>query len=209
MGSSELRAQFNCNGQDDLNCNCQGPLSNHQVDICIGGMTYTITLRVCHQVPNPNLISNPCASPTCTNPVDLVSWVHEICLPQQLAFYPNMEVVYNAIICATDLCDNNWVGATIPNCDAGRDACTTQWSQYCHILALPNCFEWDANGLCLSTCSNDCTRFCFVWRRYCMDGANCSTCDRSICSYPGTVGPCIGDCLDVDCNDLQFDACCR
>jgi hypothetical protein len=206
IGSASLSAQ--CTGQDVPDCTCQTQRAR-TLDICIAGMTYTVQIFTCEQVPNPNLISDPCSYPySCAGlRQNRISWVKSICVP---IGFPSVgpEVIYNAIICVTDLCVNDYLGVSgsFPNCDRGTNACTTGFGVYSHTIAFPKCVQW--NGPCLEMCDNDCDQHCYVQRRYCIDNGNCSTCDVSICEDPDAEA-CPGNCIEVDCEDLAFDACCN
>lgn len=211
--SQVAKAQFTCIGQDNLDCTCQETEAVN-IDICIGGTTYTLILDVCQQLPNPNLISNPCGVPLCVRPLNRVTWVKRICFPVGLSA-TSIEALYNGIICATDLCKSQAIlGSTIaiPNCDGITNACTTVNGVYCHLLALPNCVK--RNGNCWEMCDDgDCTQYCFVERRYCKDyQGNCSTCDKSICYYPGAIQHCPNPtpCTQVNCENLEWtENCCE
>jgi hypothetical protein len=211
VGNVRLAAQFNCTGQDALQCDCEQYIT-YNLTVCLAGQNYPISIDVCSQRASPILINNPCTVPTCDRPVHEVTWVHRICLPTNLRYLPNNQVpaLYNAIICATNLCTNNFISANIPVCGPGTACQYTVSAGFCHILALPNCYQWDASGLCMETCDNDCTQYCMVERRYCRDTpTTCTVCNFNICNHPNDQGYCIGDCLDVDCAELSFNACCQ
>ena len=198
-----------CTGQDVPDCTCE-QLTAKNLTICIGGNNYTITIFSCEQVPNPNYISHPCYYPyDCTRfTQDRISWIKQICVPVGFPVV-GVETIYNAIICATDLCANDYLGVSgsFPTCNPATppNACTTT-NRYCHILALPKCVEWD--GLCLKICDEDCDQFCYVERVYCSFTSACYTCPLSICADPDG-DDCPGNCIEVDCDELSFDACCQ
>ncbi len=213
LGTPQLSAQ--CSGQDVPNCNCEA-LTAKDLTICIGGVDYDITVFSCEQMPNPNRIAHPCYFPTvCTQPTqDRISWVKKICVP---VGFPtgSIEALYNAIICETNLCENDYLGVSgsFPSCTTTPpDACAETYP-YCHILALPKCVKWD--GQCLVVCDTDCDQYCYVWRQYCIDnsppphGPACVMCAMAICEDPDAE-TCQGTCLDpVDCDELTFSACCE
>ena len=202
------RVSAQCPGQIPPNCNCQVQTQKN-LTICIGGTDYNIVLYTCEQDATTIPISNPCLfAGSCTQrPQDKISWVKEICFLSGAPAVPVTDI-YNAIICATDLCINDYLGVkpSFPNCDQGTDACGTLLGVYCHTLAFPQCVQ--RSSTCISVCDADCDQYCYVQRRYCMIDDNCEVCDFSICSDPDSE-VCQGSCLEkVDCIDLTFDACC-
>jgi hypothetical protein len=197
-----------CNGQEPPNCSCQAQTQKNMT-ICIAGTNYNIVLYTCEQDANTIPISNPCTYPySCAGQTqNKISWVKEICFPGG-APAASVAAIYNAIICATDLCVNDYLGvrSSFPNCDPGTRACNTVLGVYCHTLAFPQCVQ--RSSTCISVCDADCDQYCYVQRRYCYDGSTCETCDEAICQDPDS-GTCQGSCLDkVNCGDLSFTACC-
>ena len=198
-----------CNGQEPPNCSCQAQTQKN-LTICIAGTNYNIVLYTCEQDANTIPISNPCTYPySCAGQTqNKISWVKEICFPGG-APAASVTDIYNAIICATDLCVNDYLGvrSSFPNCDPGTRACNTVFGVYCHTLAFPQCVQ--RSTTCISVCDADCDQYCYVQRRYCYDGSGCSTCTiPTICQDPDS-GTCQGSCLDkVNCGDLSFTACC-
>jgi hypothetical protein len=168
--STPVKAQ--CNGQDALNCNCQ-QTTDYNINVCINGTTGTITIKVCNQFPNPNLIRNPCTQ--CTEPLNSITNVKEICVPPEFATKTYAELL-PGIVCATNLCKSpNFFGVVIPDCvPAGSDACNTT-NPYCHVLSLPRCVRREGN--CWIGCDTGCENRCWVWRKYCRDSpTSCWTC---------------------------------
>jgi hypothetical protein len=207
IGTANVSAQ--CTGQDVPDCTCE-QLTAKSLTICIGGMNYNITVFSCEQVPSPNPIGNPCYFPyDCSKPTQSrISWIKQICVPVGFPVV-GTEVIYNAIICATDLCTNDYLGVSgsFPTCNPSTppDACTST-NRYCHTIAFPKCVEWD--GLCLNICDEDCDQYCYVQRAYCKFTSACYTCNIAICSDPDAQD-CPGNCTEVDCDNLSFTACCQ
>lgn len=202
------RVSAQCPGQIPPNCNCQVQTQKN-LTICIAGTDYTIVLYTCEQDKTATmLVADPCTFPTCTGlRQDKISWIKQICFPSG-APTASVTAIYNAIICATDLCANDYLGvkSSFPSCDQGTNACGTSLGVYCHTLAFPQCVQ--RSSTCISVCDADCDQYCYVQRRYCIVDDQCTTCDQSICTDPDT-DVCQGSCLDkVDCSELSFHPCC-
>ena len=166
-------------------------------------------MEVCDQNETTNLIVNPCRR-DCDFAQNKVTWIKRICVPIAIQNQP-AGVIYNAIICATDLCTNNFLGVTIPNCDVGSGGVcpndpNMSVAAYCHILAFPKCYNW-VNG-CIEKCDGEnCNTYCYVERRYCVKDNVCTMCQVQICEDQETT-PCTPNCTTVECGNLSYNACC-
>lgn len=206
---STADALSQCNGQDNLMCYCDPDNSRDvAITICLAGVNYNITLSICDQRPNPNLIKNPCRN-DCTRPLDAITWVRKICLPNQLLQTP-LEDIYPAIICATNLCNTTALlgPITIPPCDHNPTLPCNTLQPFCHAIALPTCVK--LNGNCFETCDIYC-RYCVIQRDYCRDASmNCWACNALYCSYTNVPEyACPSSCLQVECSWWQGIFCCQ
>ena len=112
------KLQSQCSGQDALNCDCNADNWTAVAEtICVvdgitpGGIEIDVTIYWCNQRPNPNLIVNPCTD--CTFPVNLVTWIKQICIdPQDMIYFSSGQLtvtqLYNSILCYTSLCNNDY-----------------------------------------------------------------------------------------------------
>jgi hypothetical protein len=171
-----MRAQ--CRGGGDT-CNpvqlppCCEKCVNEQtlyLAVCSANQTFYADVVVCTQygVP-PNPIWNPCDTVGCARAVDSITWVKSFCVDQDLKNLGEAALL-SAIVRATNLCctGSNFLGATIPNCDANT-TCITSTKAFCHILAMPRCMTKNYVTGCYDKCS-ECKDFCMIERRYCNQG---------------------------------------
>lgn len=205
--STPLEVNAQCNGQDALNCNCE-QTTNYDVAVCIDGTTATVTLKVCNQFPNPSLIRNPCTN--CTEPLNSITYVKEICVPQEFSTRTYAELM-PGIICATNLCRSpNLLGIVLPLCTPSWQLACTTTNPYCHVLSLPRCVRREGN--CWVSCNDGCDNRCMVWRQYCRTVGpsgcwNCST--TTTCVFnPSDVCP-DGCQLLQDCPSPHILTCCN
>lgn len=89
-------------------CSCKEPIE-YSITICHGGTNYLASVWICTQYKNESLIYNPCGLPPCNRPVDAISWVKKICIPQELKNL-GLTAVYAAIVRGTNLCCNDFLG---------------------------------------------------------------------------------------------------
>jgi hypothetical protein len=195
--SLTIRAQCK---EDELDCNCT--YTTREIKICFAGTSYNAEIEMCTQTATTQLIDNPCAG-YCARPVNSVTWVRRICVDQDLK-NQGMLAIYNAIVAGTNLCCNNFIGATIPFCDPWTD-CKTSTTAYCHLLMLPKCTTKNFVTGCYEYCDNGCNDYCVVERRYCM--MNATTCCMNL--IPHVAPPC-EFASDDECNQgctTPFDQC--
>ncbi len=208
MLGSPVSVSAQCVGQDSLDCECL-VTRTCGMTICVAGMNHNITIEYCQQLPTSGYIRNPCTRPVCNRAADQVTWIKRVCVPIAIQGV-GAEVIYNGIIKATNLCNDTCFGATIPNCSMGSAGpCIggpgTSLTAYCHIMAFPRCYRWVAN--CLESCDGDaCNQYCFAEWRYCNQNNNCVQCLISICG-DNTFDQCDQGCTEVDCADLNNNAC--
>lgn len=199
-------AQTGCPGQDPYNCNGCTKDSTYRFRVCIGPVTDTIDVTMCTQFATTQYISNPCTN--CTRPLDAITWVRKVCVPSSLALV-SIDSIYQAILKATSLCcSNQYIPATIRNCDPGMGPCLSVDSIYCHMTAFPNCVKREGN--CWLPCENNCNKLCYVERRYCRQTINgemqCTECTREICT---NNNQCDQPCIGVNCSIFNFPlGCC-
>jgi len=210
LTASDAKAQCEypidqCPKQMPLDCDCEGVQTDFT--ICFAGTNYTASVWMCTQYASSStLIDNPCTAGgglDCNYGVNAITWIKRICVPQELK-NQGLTAIYQAIIRGTDLCCNNILGVTLPNCGIGN-TCTnlTNNNVYCHILALPKCLDkhYDA-PFCYYACDNSCARHCFVERRYCRTSpVDCCSFQRTVCEGDNTA--CTGEC------NTYFDECCK
>jgi|GEM_PF-1542426 hypothetical protein len=195
-----------CGNQTPIQCECVG--TEYEFKVCHAGTEYIANVWMCTQqaVP-PTPLDNPCTVPPneCAFPINSITWVKKICVPQELKDQ-NLTAVYQAIIRGTDLCCYNFIGATIPACNAGaRCSDPTNPGIYCHVLALPKCLSKNFSTGCYTSCDNggNCANHCFIERRYCKETpTSCCSFVRSICE--GVNDP---PCTGGSCN-VVFNECC-
>lgn len=193
-----------CGVQTPILCGCVGV--EHEFTICHAGTDYVANVWICTQYATTTLIDNPCTSLSpneCDYAVNSVSWVKKICVPPALKDL-GLPAIYQAIVNGTDLCCNNFLGVTIPQCNSGTTCKTlTNTGIYCHILALPKCLEKNYTTGCYMACDNgvNCGQHCFVERRYCKTSpTHCCRYMRAV--WEGSNEPCTGEC------NTYFDECC-
>lgn len=134
------------------------------IPLCHAGVNYTMDVVLCTQyAPLPNPIDNPC-TPGCERALDAVTWVKSFCVSQSLKDLGETAVL-SAIVVGTDLCCNNFLGVTLPVCDAGT-SCKLSTVAFCHQLAMPRCMNKNYVTGCYESCTQ-CTNFCMIERRYC------------------------------------------
>ena len=213
---------YACTGQDHFNCNACTTESDHVFKICIGGSNYWVTVTYCKQVGTGGnaYVENPtafyCGNP-CEGPLDELIWIRKVCIPSSLLTTP-LSTVYSAIYKSMDLCCNNWLGVTIPNCDAGTDCHYTAMGVHCIGLAFPRCVKLDVNN-CWVPCESNCERFCVIDRRYCNQfipdpppNGHYECCSHEL--HRCTIGleNCTGSCgqqQPVDCDEIvDYTGCC-
>lgn len=204
--STPVEVDAQCNGQDALICNCE-QTTNYDILICIDGTTATVTLKVCNQFPNPYLIRNPCTN--CTDPLNSITYVKEICVPQEFSTKTYAELM-PGIICATNLCKGlNFLGVALPLCTPSWQLACTTTNPYCHVLSLPRCVRREGN--CWVSCNAGCDNRCMIWRQYCRtEGpAACWTCSTTTTCVYNPSDACPGGCqLLQDCPSPHILTCC-
>jgi hypothetical protein len=184
--------------------------------VCHGGISYNATVEVCTQYAQPpNLIDNPCTvGPNqCARAADAITWVRSFCVDQDLKNISE-QAVLQAIVKGTNLCcpNGNFLGVTIPNCDAGT-TCVTSTTAYCHILAMPRCMNKNYFTGCYDQCL-ECKDYCMIERRYCMSSpTTCCMHSFTTCSYNPDEEQCNALCnKQWDCGADYFkgsnDDCC-
>lgn len=189
-----------CPTQEPPDCNCDYRIE--EIEVCFANVTYVAMVTMCTQYPMAQLIDNPCTVgplDSCVFPVDAITWVRDICVPQNLKNH-GLLAIYNAIVRGTNLCCNNFIGAAIPNCQSGYD-CVMSANAYCHLLMLPKCLNKNYATGCYDYCGNGCKNYCVVDRRYCMQNpTTCCMYGRIVCEYMDEQ-PC-----NQNCN-TYFDQC--
>lgn len=197
-------AKGQCTGQDPLDCDCE-QTTDYNLKICVDQDTGTIILKVCNQFPNPNLIRNPCTN--CTQPVDVITYVKEICFPPIFDTVTYSDIL-PGIVCATYMCRNpNYLGVVIPDClPAGTNACTAD-NPYCHIISFPRCVKRVGN--CWKSCQDGCDNRCMVWRQHCKHPqTGCWTClETGTCLY-NEQAECPEGCEEIQYCPYAHPPCC-
>lgn len=199
--------------QADPNCKDCAEIP-YEITICHGGVDYVANVWICTQYATTTLIFNPCATPTCSRPVNAISWVRRICVPQDLKDL-GLTAIYAAIVKGTNLCCNDFLGvkSTWPNCSPNSD-CKTSTQAYCHILALPKCLHksYPPGDGCYYQCEEGCNNYCMVDRRYCKIGVDtCCSALMGVCEYNDSEVCVSGTCnVQFDnCNAIASEACCK
>jgi len=189
-----------CPTQAPPDCDCDYRVE--EIEVCFANETYLAKVTMCTQYATTTIIDNPCTvgpNDSCKFPVDAITWIRDICVPQNLK-NQGLLAIYNAIIRGTNLCCNNFIGATIPNCQTGKD-CVTSAFAYCHLVMLPKCLNKNYLTGCYDYCGNGCNNYCVVDRRYCMQTpTTCCMYGRLVCEYQDSL-PC-----NQNCN-TYFDQC--
>lgn len=151
-------------------CNCIANWDK-DVDICVGGTTYTIHVYLCdvvYGVPHP--------PGYCTGlGQNRISRIRKICFPGLIPPGTNKDII-SAMYCAIynlDCASNVW-GVTVP---------MTPGSRYCWQIQAPKCTTRDVNN-CIVPCGSTC-KWCyaeFAWTRF---GGNCPKDVPVYCSDDG------------------------